>query len=289
MDRITVKAYAKINLSLDITGKRDDGYHLLRTVMQSISICDIITIVKTEGDDITITCDNPAIPLGEKNIVYKTAKLFFEKTGKSSGLEINIEKHIPHQAGMGGGSADAAAMLVALNELFEAGLSAKELCEIGVTLGADVPFCIEGGTALCEGIGEIITPLQPLRKCVVLISKPKKGISTVEAFRVFDSLTGISSPDVDAMVIAISNGLPYAQHCKNVLEFTALLAELDEIKSGMKAYGATASCMTGSGSAVFGLFESEFPAKECYKKLQEDVGFAEICYPVNCGCEIIHD
>lgn len=287
MDKITVKAYAKINLSLDITGKRDDGYHLLRTVMQSISICDIITITKTAGEEITISCDNPAIPLGEKNIVYKTAKMFFAETGKSSGLDIAIEKHIPHQAGMGGGSADAAAMLVALNTLFDAGLTTEKLCDIGVELGADVPFCIEGGTALCEGIGEIITPLAPLKNCTVLISKPKKGIPTVEAFRVYDSLSGISHPDVDAMIDAINNGAPYAQYCKNVLEFTALLAELDEIKSGMKAFGAVASCMTGSGSAVYGLFDNELSAKECYAKLRTDVGFAEICHPVNHGCEII--
>ena len=184
MNSLVLSAKAKINIYLDVTGKRADGYHLLETVMHTVSLCDTVTLTKTDRSGIEISCSEPLIPCNEKNIAYKCAAAFFEKTGISGGsVSIDIIKRIPSQAGMGGGSADGAAVLTGLDRLFETDLSENELVSIGAKIGADIPFCIKGGCGYCTGIGEIIEPLPAIRGCV-LIGKGKAGISTWEIFPV---------------------------------------------------------------------------------------------------------
>ena len=179
MKRLTVPAPAKLNLSLDIVGVREDGYHLLRMIMQTIDLCD--QIVLERADEISLTCNLPELPCDERNLAVRAAHAFFERTGLPGGVRMTLDKNIPHGAGMGGGSADAAAVLKGLNELCGTDLSQQELCEIGLRLGADVPFCIVGGTQLAEGVGERLTPLPPLPDCFLLVAKPEQGVSTPEA------------------------------------------------------------------------------------------------------------
>ena len=188
-DSIALKAYGKLNLLLDIVGKRHDGYHTLKSVFQSVSVYDMLTVTLTDDDKITIDCDDESVPCDERNLVYKACTAFFEATGKDfHGVNILLEKNIPSMAGMVGGSADCAATLVALNVLTEAELTEAQLCDIGEKLGADVPFCIVGGTVLCEGIGEILTPLPDLEECYFAVCKPEISISTPECYKKFDNM-----------------------------------------------------------------------------------------------------
>ena len=285
MDKISVKANAKINLGLDIVGTRDDGYHLLKTVMQSVTLYDIITLEKS--DDISVICSDETLPYDEHNLAFKAAKLFFEETKIVGGVKINIEKNIPSQAGLGGGSADAAGTIVALNKLYDAGLSDEELCKIGEKTGSDVPFCIIGGTMLCEGVGEKLTPLKSISDTKIVIAKGTNGISTIEAYKTYDKLEGIKHPDVDALINAINNGEKFSHLCGNVLELTAFLSSVDEIKETMIELGAENSMMTGSGSAVFGIFDNERLAEKCCENLKKSGFFATVSIPSEQGIEII--
>lgn len=285
MDTIKVKANAKINLGLDIVGTREDGYHLLKTVMQSVTLCDIITLKKS--DKITLSCSDDTIPCDEKNLAFKAAKLFFEETKINSGAEISIEKNIPSQAGLGGGSADAAGTIFALNKLYETDLSDEKLCEIGAKIGSDVPFCIVGGTMLCEGVGEKLTTMKSIPDMKILIAKGIGGISTIEAYKTYDKLDGIKHPDVDALINAINNGEKFSHLCGNVLELTAFLSSVDEIKETMIELGAENSVMTGSGSAVFGIFDNERLAEKCCENLKKSGFFATVSVPTERGIEII--
>lgn len=285
MDRISVKANAKINLGLDIVGTRNDGYHLLKTVMQSVSLYDIITLEKS--DKISVKCSDEMLPCGEQNLAFKAAKLFFEETKIVGGVKISIEKNIPSQAGLGGGSADAAGTIFALNKLYNTDLSDERLCEIGEKVGSDVPFCIVGGTKLCEGIGEKLTSLKPVSDMKIVISKGSDGISTIEAYKTYDKLQGIKHPDIDMLVNAINNGEKFYSLCGNVLELTAFLATVDEIKETMIELGAENSVMTGSGSAVFGIFDNEKLAEKCCENLKKSGLFATVSVPTECGIEII--
>lgn len=285
MNEITIKSNAKINLGLDIVGKRDDGYHLLKTVMQSVSLCDILKIEKS--DTISVECSDINIPLSEENLAYKAAKAFFSETKIKGGAHIFIEKNIPSQAGLGGGSADAAGTVYALNKLYETDLSDEQLCKIGAKVGSDVPFCIVGGTMLCEGVGEILTPLKNISEHTILIAKGKSGISTVEAYKTYDKLNGINHPDIDMLVNAINNGENFCHYCKNVLELTAFLSSVDEIKETMTEFGAQISAMTGSGSAVFGIFENNTLAEKCCQEFKKTGIFAFISIPRDKGIEEI--
>lgn len=285
MDRISVKANAKINLGLDIVGTRNDGYHLLKTVMQSVSLYDIITLEKS--DKISVKCSDETLPCDEQNLAFKAAKKFFEETKIVGGVKISIEKNIPSQAGLGGGSADAAGTIFALNKLYNTDLSDERLCEIGEKVGSDVPFCIVGGTKLCEGIGEKLTSLKPVSDMKIVISKGSDGISTIEAYKTYDKLQGIKHPDIDMLVNAINNGEKFSSLCGNVLELTAFLATVDEIKETMIELGAENSVMTGSGSAVFGIFDNEKLAEKCCENLKKSGLFATVSVPTECGIEII--
>lgn len=289
---VALRTPAKVNLSLDILGKRNDGYHFLKTVMQSVSIYDEISVTKNNSGKITVKADNDSIPADQDNIAYKAAEEFFKYSGHElSGIDIFIEKGIPSQAGLGGGSSDAAAVLIALNELTEAGLSSDELCEIGENIGADVPFFVIGGTVLAEGIGEILTPLPDLPEdTVFLIAKPKKGVSTAEAYNKFDTVTPDKHPDHNDMVASIATGdIPnIAAACKNVLEQVADIDEISEIAKIMKDNNALCSIMSGSGSAVFGIFEKKRYASSASADLKQlDLDFLEICYPEKHGSTII--
>ena len=279
---LKARAYAKINLGLDIVGVRNDGYHLIKTIMQSISLHDIVSVGRTKHG-ITVSCNDPAVPCDERNIVHKCAIRFFESIGENFGVCIDIQKNIPSQAGLGGGSADGAAVLVLLNKLCGDRLSTKELCEIGARVGADIPFCIVGGCVLCEGIGEILTPIDSKIKLDLCIVKPEFSVSTVEAYKLFDSLKDVSHPDIDGAFAALESGnrsLLY-EKLSNVLEMDERIAK---IKTDIIRLGAVASCMSGSGSAVFGVLETtDFMA---YNEYNSRIFSA---HTVDQGVEVLED
>lgn len=276
MDSVTLNAYAKINLYLDITGKRPDGYHTLETVMHTVSLCDIVKIEKTAGET-EIICSEPSVPCDKSNIAYKCADAFFEHTGISGcGVRISIIKHIPSQAGMGGGSADGAAVLKGLNMLYGTGLSEKELCCIGVRIGADIPFCITGGCGYCTGIGDIITPI-PVLSGTVLIGKGSMGISTRDAFAAVDSKK-LCPPQLNVKeVFERADIAKISRCCYNAFEAATDLEEVSDIRDIMLKNGALCSCMTGSGSAVFGIYTDDRAADISMEMLRSKGYFSEIC------------
>ncbi len=262
-------ALAKINLTLDVLGKREDGYHDLRSVMQTVSIRDDIEIDVGTGKPWTLTCDKEGIPQNETNLAWKAAKVFCE-TAKvdPEGIAIRITKRIPAQAGLGGGSADAGAVLRALNRHYEEPFSVYALCELGALVGSDVPFCTLCGTAMAEGRGERLRKLPDIPECFFVVCKPDFSVSTPELYRILDEKAIAKRPDNRAMENAILAGDlgGIAENLCNVFDpvVTAEHLELNYIKSIMNTYGAVGSQMTGSGSAVFGIFESfEFAAVAC--------------------------
>lgn len=261
MDRIEEKAYGKINLSLDVIGRRENGYHDVSMVMQTVDIYDIIAIRKLEGEDvINLTTDVDNLPVNEDNIVYKAIKFVKEKYKINAGVSAHIEKHLPIAAGMGGGSADAAAALRGMNRLFSLGLDSGELEKIGVNLGADVPFLIKGGIALAEGIGEKLTALLPFPECSLVIVKPGISVSTKETYEDFDNLNDVSHPDIKKLVTALGNkNLGYiVKLLGNVLEGVTVKKHIiiEDIKQLLLENGAIFSMMTGSGPTVFGIFDT---------------------------------
>ena len=263
------KAYGKINLGLDIIGRREDGYHLVRMIMQSVDIFDILTFEKAEPEgEISITATNdPSLSLGEDNLIYKACRLLMDSYGIKEGVKVELTKNIPIAAGMAGGSSDCAAALEGMNELFGLGLSSEKLREIGVTLGADVPYCIMGGPAVSEGIGEVLTRLPELPEATFLIAKPVFGISTKEAYGAFDSIPSenVVHPDIDGMAEAIRKGdlSGVTDRLGNVLEQASISAhpEIEEIKKIMIENGAENALMSGSGPTVFGIFRDSEPGK----------------------------
>lgn len=277
MKKITLDAYAKINLHLDVTGKRDDGYHLLETVMHTISLADTVTIEKKESG-ISVFCSDKNIPCDERNIAYKCTDAFFKEAGISDcGVSITIEKRIPSQAGMGGGSTDGAAVLKGLNELFETGFSEEKLCEIGAKLGADIPFCIVGGCGYCTGIGEIISPL-PRLEGIVVIGKGSKGVSTAEAFKKIDSSPRVTNYiDIKSLFSDNTDLKSAAPLLVNIFDKVTELDEVSLIKKIMTDGGAYFSAMTGSGSAVFGIFDEIEDAERVCHSLKTMGFFSHIC------------
>ncbi|MGN1137701.1 MAG: 4-(cytidine 5'-diphospho)-2-C-methyl-D-erythritol kinase [Oscillospiraceae bacterium] len=276
MDKLTAKANAKVNLTLDITEKLPNGYHSIRSVMQSVSLHDVVSVERTNIGEIEVFCRDDNIPSGEQNIAFKAAREFFEYADIACpSVKISIEKHIPSEAGLGGGSADAAAVIVCLNKLFGCGFSQERLCVIGAKVGADVPFCIIGGTALCEGIGEVITPLSHLSCDCVLIAKGKLGISTKAAYAELDK-TKIPHKEWEATNFSgVSEN--WTRLCSNDFEAVSGNSEIAAIKSEMKSCGAILSQMSGSGSAVFGVFGELKSTEICREKLISSGFFAEIC------------
>ena len=270
--KITIKAAAKVNLLLDLTAVLENGYHSIYTVMQSVGLYDTVTVEKTDSEKITLTCNDNTMPLDNKNTAWKAAEYFFEYIGATAkGINIHIEKNIPSQAGMAGGSADAAAVIVALNKLFSANLTEDELLAIGEKVGADVPFCILGGTRLCLNKGEIMAKLPDLTDCHIVIVKPDQGVSTKEAYNNYDSAQWIRHPDNEGFLYAatIKDFDIMCKKAANVFEQVVEVTDRVKIKAIMRNHNARLAMMTGSGAAVFGLFESEIDAAECEKTLKD--------------------
>lgn len=267
MESIRLKARAKINLGLDVLGKRENGYHDVRMVMQTIGIYDRIIINKIPEDEIRIKSNLYFLPVNENNLMYKAAKLLKDKCGYSGGVEIDLNKFIPVSAGLAGGSTDAASTLFGINKLFDLSLSMQELMEIGVEIGADVPYCIMRGTALAEGIGEKLTPLDPLPRTWILIAKPPINVSTKLVYESLD-MNGVNEhPDIDGLIDAIrKKDIKGVCSCMgNVLENVTvpLYPVIDSIKKDMLEHGAINAMMSGSGPTVFGIFPDEKTTLEC--------------------------
>lgn len=282
--KVNVDAPAKINLFLDIRGKRNDGYHIVSMVMQSISLCDEITVSDTDDGEINILCSDENVPLDENNTVYKAVQLFFKETEKENkGIEIKIKKNIPTEAGLGGGSTDAAAVLYALNKMYDTELSRKELAEIGAEIGADVPFCVYGGTMSASGIGTILSPLPDLPECCFVIVKPDIGVCTKEAYEKSDlpEFSAIKGMDKITESICEANIKSVAKHLYNKFEVVMALPEVEKIKQIMLEYGALGAAMTGSGSAVFGIFDNDNMRDDCAKRLNDDYELVYKAEPIS--------
>ena len=273
MKKIKLDAYGKINLGLDVLGKRDDGYHDLDMVMQSVDLCDKITITKNDSDEIIVKSNTGKIPKDESNLAYKAAKLLIDEFDIQKGVEIEIEKNIPISGGMAGGSTDCAATLKGINKLFKLKLSEEELMERGVKLGADVPFCIMGKTARAEGIGEVLTPIPNKLKGYIVLAKPPISVSTGFVYGRIDEVEVENKPDTEAMIEAIEKkdlkGL--ADSICNVLEEVTIpdYPIVQEIKDKMIKNGALNAMMTGSGPTVFGLFDDKKKAVAAVDELKE--------------------
>lgn len=284
-----VKAAAKINLMLDIVNKRPDGYHDLFMIMQSVDLFDDVTVELTESKKIVLTCNVKDIPVDQRNIAYKAALAFFNATKiKDCGVKIHVEKCIPFAAGLAGGSADGAAVIVALNELLKTNLTEKELCKIGVTVGADVPFCIVGGTLLAQGIGDVLSDLKPLPECYIVLAKPEYGVDTAKAYSHYDKCDWCYKPDKLAMLTAVMDEdlNKISTFLSNSFEQFVEVPDRVHIKSVMTECGALGSCMSGSGPTVFGIFDSKERAKTCKKALSEFVKDVFVCRPAKKGCII---
>lgn len=268
-----IKAYAKINLSLDIVGKREDGYHLLEMIMQTIDIYDEITIEK-QNKGITIKCNKPYVPTNEKNLAYKAASLFMEKYNIKDGVNIYIKKNIPVCAGLAGGSTDGAAVLKIMNRLFNINASTEELMEMSLKLGADVPYCIKGGTALCEGIGEKVTELKPFKDKILVLVKPPFGVSTKSVYQEFNIDKAKSHPDTKSIIKYIEeDNLKFVcNNMKNLLENVTLKKHkiLINIKEEMRYLGASGTMMSGSGPTIFAFFDDMQKAQRCFEKMKEN-------------------
>ncbi|NLP34080.1 MAG: 4-(cytidine 5'-diphospho)-2-C-methyl-D-erythritol kinase [Clostridiales bacterium] len=261
MKLLTRKAYAKINLGLDVLRRREDGYHELRMIMQTIDLYDKVKIELNDSGKITVKTNLPYLPTDRRNLVYKTAQIFMKRFGIRKGVKITLDKNIPVAAGLAGGSADAAATLCLLNEIFQIGLSESELMELGVTLGADVPYCIQMGTALSEGIGEILTPLKPIPDCFILLVKPNISVSTKYVYSNLKLTPSLKHPDIDKMLLAIDKGDLYelTRHMDNILQTVTISKYpiITKIKNQMCELGALTALMSGSGPTVFGIYDNE--------------------------------
>ena len=254
-----LRAFAKINLGLDILRKREDGYHEVRMIMQTIQMYDVLEMKKVKKPGISLSVNYPYIPSDERNLVYKAAKLLMDEFQVKEGVDIRLEKFIPVAAGMAGGSSDAAAAMVGINHLFKLGLSEKDLMDRAVNIGADVPYCIMRGTALAEGIGEKLTRIAQVPDCYVLIGKPGIGVSTKTAYESLQLDKLQSHPDIDGMIRDIENGnlLAMTDKMGNVFE-SGIIGKypvIGEIKDLMEANGALKAMMSGSGPTVFGIFD----------------------------------
>lgn len=273
MDQYVIRAYAKINLGLDVIKRLPNGYHQVKMVMQAIDLRDELTLEKA-GDGITLTTDEGSLPTDESNLVYRAARLMQETCSLREGIKIHLQKNIPIAAGMAGGSADAAAAMRGINLLFDLGIPDGELMRMSLAIGADVPFCILGGTALAEGIGERLTPLPPLPFCHVLIAKPDISVSTKYVYEHLDSRGIERHPDIDGMTAAIRAGSleGVLSRVGNVLESVTIPAYpvIDSIKKKMLELGAAASLMSGSGPTVFGIFTQKETAENAFSKLQAE-------------------
>lgn len=284
MDKMELKALGKINLGLDVLGRRENGYHDVRMVMQTLYLYDQITIEKTEKPGIELSTNLFYLPVNENNLAYRAADLLMQEFGVEEGVKITLEKHIPVAAGMAGGSSNAAAVLYGINRMFSLGLSQEELMERGVKLGADVPYCIMRGTVLAEGIGEILTPLPAMPRCTVLVAKPPISVSTKLVYEKLDAHEIENHPDIDGILEGLERQdlKKIASSMGNVLERVTVeeYPVIEEIKEMMKENGALNAMMSGSGPTVFGLYSDKRMAKEAAQKIKES-GIAKQVYVTN--------
>ena len=283
MDKIQLKALAKINLGLDVLRRREDGYHEVKMIMQTISLHDDLEIRRIKTPEIQVKTNLYYLPTNENNLVYKAAKLLMDEFGIKEGVAIQLKKRIPVAAGMAGGSTDGAAVLWGMNQMYGLGLSRQELMERGVKLGADVPYCVQRGTALAEGIGERLSVLPSMPKCTILIAKPGISVSTKFVYENLhaNDLKPEQHPDVDRMIEAMKekNLDLLCERMGNVLETVTIPAYpvIQEIKEHMMACGAAGAMMSGSGPTVFGIFHSPVQAKAAMKDLKVN-GLAKQLY-----------
>lgn len=273
MEQITGKAYAKINIGLDVLRRREDGYHELKMIMQTVDICDDLLFEKTAEPGIVIQSDHEELPVDGSNLIYKAADLLFREKGITEGVKITLTKRIPIAAGMAGGSSDAAATMRGLNKLFEMGYSVQELQELGVKLGADIPYCLVGGTMLSEGIGEILTPLPTPPDCFLVVAKPDIDVSTGFVYGNLHADRLTYHPDIDGMIKALREGSlsGIADRLGNVLE-TVTVREypvIEELKELMRSMGAENALMSGSGSTVFGIFTQRKTAESAARTIED--------------------
>ena len=276
---MTVIANAKLNLYLDIVGTREDGYHLLETVMQSITLSDVLEIDISDGDGIELSCDRADIPSDERNIAYKAARAYLDAVGIKAKVSISIAKRIPSGAGMGGGSAEAAAVLAALDKRFGA-LDEARLYDIALSCGADVPFCLAGGTKLCRGIGEEISSAEPVKDCAFLVVMPDFTCPTGEAYRRYDAAPVKARGELSEFCESLSDG-SFAGKMYNAFEVLYSDERIEAIKARLIENGATGAMLTGSGAAVFGIFTDERAAAEAAKSFP--MYFTSVCSPTENG------
>ncbi|MBV7272371.1 4-(cytidine 5'-diphospho)-2-C-methyl-D-erythritol kinase [Clostridiaceae bacterium UIB06] len=267
-----IKAYAKINISLDVIGKREDGYHLLKMIMQTIDLYDHINIKRLDAG-INISCNKPYIPIDDRNLVYRAADIFINTYNIKGGVDIYLKKNIPVAAGLAGGSTDAAAVLKAMRSLYEIDIEDRELMNLGLKIGADVPYCIVGGTALCEGIGEKVTKLTNFKNQILIVVKPSFGVSTKEVYKSLDISKINKHPDTDTLIKNIEehNLFRVSKNMKNVLENVTLRKHtvLKNIKNELISMGAMGALMSGSGPTIFAFFEDMLKAQSCYDRIKK--------------------
>ena len=273
MDRLELKALGKINLGLDVLGRRENGYHDVRMVMQTVYLYDRIIMKKSKTPGIRLETNLYYLPVNENNLAYQAAQMLMDEFHIEEGVSIQLDKHIPVAAGMAGGSSNAAAVLFGMNRMFSLGLSQKDLMERAVSLGADVPYCIMRGTVLAEGIGEILTPLSPMPKCYVLIAKPAISVSTKMVYEKLDSHEIEDHPDIDGILAGLKAGdlKKVADSMGNVLERVTVDAYpvIDQIKKMMIKEGALNAMMSGSGPTVFGIFEEKATARKAADAIRD--------------------
>ena len=284
MDTIQMKALAKVNLGLDVIRRREDGYHEVKMIMQTLQLYDRITLEKRDTCGITMETNLPFLPVNDQNIAYRAAKMMMDEFQIESGLHIKIDKHIPVAAGMAGGSTDGAAVLYGVNKMFHLGLTKGQLMERGVRLGADVPYCIMRGTVLSEGIGEVLTPVEPMPECYILVAKPPISVSTKHVYQNLKLDQIEKHPDIDGMINALKaqdlKGV--TDRMENVLETVTIPEhpEIEQIKKQMMEAGALNAMMSGSGPTVFGIFDDKEQGMKAKEYVREK-GLARQIYLVS--------
>lgn len=274
MDKIKLKALGKINLGLDVLGRRPNGYHDVRMVMQTVYLYDQILLEKTDKEGISLKTNLFYLPVNENNLAYRAAKMLIDEFAIKEDVHISLEKHIPVAAGMAGGSSNAAAVLYGMNRLFQLGLTDQELMERGVKLGADVPYCIMRGTVLAEGIGEELTPLPAMPKCHVLLAKPPISVSTQKVYEKLDAQEVTKHPDIDGILLGLQTGdlKKITSSMGNVLENVTITEypQIERIKDVMKEEGALNAMMSGSGPTVFGIYDDKILARRAAARIREE-------------------